>query len=246
MPVALVTGCSTGLGAEIASRLAREGYDLVVTARSLGGLDWIDGEESFKGRKVLKHELKLPDSGSIAALVEAVYAEFDHVDALINNAGTTLRKSARTIAEDEWDVILGTNLKGPYFLTQAIVNREAEQGTPMRIVNMSSAYSIVAFADRLAYGVSKAGLNHMTRMMAAEWAELGITVNAVAPGTITTPSRNAYLSDPEVYERLIKRIPAGRFGESSEVAGAVVYLLGPDAGFMTGQVLVLDGGTTIV
>jgi 2-deoxy-D-gluconate 3-dehydrogenase len=113
------------------------------------------------------------------------------------------------------------------------------------VVNLSSTYGIVGFPNRLLYGVSKAGLIQMTRMLAIEWAPLGITVNAVAPGTIKTASRLEYLSDPEVNRMILQRIPAGRIGEESEVAGAVSYLLSADAGFVTGHVLVLDGGTTV-
>ena len=171
MPVALITGCSTGLGAEIARRLARDEYDLIVTARERSRLDWMDDEAVFRGRVVHKHALTLQDKGSIAAFTDAVYRNVEHVDALINNAGTTIRRKALTISEDQWDEVVDTNLKGAFFLTQAIVNRAVERKQPMRIVNMSSGYGIVAFPERLVYGTTKASLIHMTEMMAAEWAE---------------------------------------------------------------------------
>jgi NAD(P)-dependent dehydrogenase (short-subunit alcohol dehydrogenase family) len=245
MPVALVTGCSTGLGGAIAVRLARDGYDLAVTARESGRLAWMKDHEAFDGREVLPLKLRLPEQQSIAAAVAAAFERFGTVDALVNNAGRTIRESALDTTVEHWDEILDANLKGAFFLTQAIVRRIAAEKRPFRVVNLSSTYGIVGFPNRLVYGIAKAGLIQMTRMLAVEWAPLGITVNAIAPGTITTASRRDYLSDPSVRDMILQRIPAGRFGEESEVAGAVSYLLGPDAGFVTGHVLVLDGGTTV-
>jgi 2-deoxy-D-gluconate 3-dehydrogenase len=245
MPVAFVTGCSTGLGMAIAERLARDGFDLVITARDLSRLEWAKDNKDLSGRTVLPLALALPDRASIDAAVAAAFERFGSLDALVNNAGQTIRESALDATEEHWDNILDTNLKGAFFLTQAIVRKIAPEKRPFRVVNLSSTYGIVGFANRLLYGVSKAGLIQMTRMLAIEWAPLGITVNAVAPGTIKTASRLEYLSDPEVNRMILQRIPAGRIGEESEVAGAVSYLLGPDAGFVTGHVLVLDGGTTV-
>lgn len=246
MAVAFVTGCSTGLGAAIAARLAGEGYDLVITARDTSRLGWVREHESFVGRNVLVQALTLSDPTSIADAVEAAFEHFGQIDALVNNAGSTIRVAALDVSEEQWDDILDGNLKGTFFLTQAVVRRVAAEKIPFRIVNLSSTYGIVGFPNRLLYGVSKAGLIQMTKMLAAEWAPLGITVNAVAPGTINTESRIEYASDPAVRDLLLQRIPVGRFGEPSEVAAAVSYLVGPDAGFVTGHVLVLDGGTTVV
>jgi len=246
MPVAFVTGCSTGIGKAIAERLARDGFDLVITARDASRLDWAKDSQNIYGRSVLALELALPDQASIDAAVAAAFDRFGTLDALVNNAGQTMREAALDLTEADWDGILDPNLKGAFFLTQAIVRRIAAETHPFRVVNLSSTYSLVGFPNRLLYGISKAGLNQMTRMLAVEWAPLGITVNAVAPGTVNSASRLDYLSDPAVKQMILQRIPAGRIGEESEVAGAVSFLLGPDAGFITGHVLVLDGGTTVI
>ena len=246
MPVAFVTGCSTGLGKAIAERLAQDGFDLVITARDRSRLEWATDSAALSGRNVLRLELTLGDRASIDTAVATAFDHFGSFDALINNAGQTVRESALDTTEEHWDEILDANLKGTFFLTQAVVRRIVPEKRPFRVVNLSSAYGIVGFPNRLVYGVSKAGLIHMTRMLAIEWAPLGITVNAVAPGTIKSASRLEYLSDPEVNRMLLQRIPVGRIGEESEVAGAVSYLIGPDAGFVTGHVLVLDGGTTVM
>jgi len=246
MPVAFVTGCTTGLGVAIAERLARDGYDLVLTARDTARLEWVRQHDAFEGRDVLLQELKLPDAQSIASAVGAAFDHFGRLDALINNAGLTVRESALETTEAQWDDIFGANLKGAFFLTQAVAKRVIAAKQPFRIVSLASTHGIVAFPNRIVYGTSKAALIHMSKNLAAEWAPFGITVNVVAPGTVTTPSRLEYMSRPEVRDMLLARVPAGRLGEADEVAGAVSYLLGPDAGFITGHVLVLDGGTTIV
>jgi len=246
MPVAFVTGCSTGIGKAIAERLARDGFDLAITARDTDRLEWVKDSEKTFGRSVLPLKLALSDKASIDAAIEAAFDRFGTLDALVNNAGQTVRVSALDVTEENWDEILDANLKGTFFLTQAIVNRIVPEKRPFRVVNLSSTYSIVGFPNRLLYGVSKAGLNQMTRMLAVEWAPLGITVNAIAPGTVNSASRLEYMSDPAVKQMILQKIPMGRIGEESEVAGAVSYLLGPDAGFVTGHVLVLDGGTTVI
>ncbi len=246
MPVAFVTGCSTGIGKAIAERLAREGYDLVITARDLGRLEWAEKNEDLARQAVLPLALDVSDQSSIGTAVAAAFDRFGTLDALVNNAGQTVREAALDVTEEHWDRILDTNLKGAFFLTQAIVKRIAAEKRPFRVVNLSSTYSLVGFPDRLLYGISKGGMNQMTRMLAIEWAPLDITVNAVAPGTIGTASRLDYMSDPAIKQMILQKIPAGRIGEESEVAGAVAYLLGPDAGFVTGHVLVLDGGTTVI
>lgn len=246
MPVAFVTGCSTGIGKAIAERLARDGFDLAITARDASRLDWIKDSEDVTGRNVLRLDLTLSDMKSIDAAVAAAFEHFGSLDAVVNNAGQTIRVSALDVTEDNWDEILDANLKGTFFLTQAIVKRVVPEKRPFRVVNLSSTYSLVGFPNRLLYGISKGGMNQMTRMLAVEWAPLGITVNAIAPGTVNSASRLEYMSDPAVKQMILQKIPMGRIGEESEVAGAVSYLLGPDAGFVTGHVLVLDGGTTVI
>jgi len=142
--------------------------------------------------------------------------------------------------------MMATNLRGPFFLSQAFARRAIAAGRSGSIVNIGSTHGRAVLAERAVYGIAKAALDHMTRALAVEWAPHGIRVNAVVPSTVSTPSREAAMRDPEVRARMTARIPAGRFATPEEIAAAVRFLAQPEAGFITGETLVIDGGLTVV
>ena len=182
---------------------------------------------------------------SIMEAFDSAVGQFGDVTCLVNNAGIALPQPATEVTWDDWDAVMAVNLKGAFFLTQRFAARRIAAGLPGAVVNVGSTHGIVGVADRSVYGISKAGILHMTRMLAVEWAAAGIRVNAVAPGTVMTPSRQEILQNPEARSRALARIPAGRFPTAEEIAAAVVYLAGPAAASVTGHVLVVDGGTTV-
>lgn len=243
---ALVTGASAGLGAAIATALAAAGYDVAITEKP-PLLDNLRGTREAIGRtggRALAVALELTDIASIEAATAEAFATFGHLDVLVNNAAAPLHRPALELTPDEWDSIMNPNLKGTFFLTQNVGKGMIRCGTAGRIISMASTHGLVALADRSTYGIAKAAIIHMTRMLAIEWAPHRITLNAIAPGTIETPSRALTLKDPKFREMMLGRVPLGRFGTMDEIAAAAVYLASPEAGFMTGQTLVLDGGLT--
>jgi NAD(P)-dependent dehydrogenase (short-subunit alcohol dehydrogenase family) len=242
--IALVTGAAAGIGTAIALALGRAGFKLALSARDGRRIEAVAALPDLMGCEILSLDLDLHDLTSIKAALEATFKRFGRVDVLVNNAGATLRKAALDLTEAEWDEVLDANLKGTFFLTQEVVRRVVDAGERCRIINVASAHGLVGFPNRLAYGVSKAGLVQLTRALAIEWAPLGITVNAVAPGTIATASRLEQMKNPQARAAMLDRIPLGRFGTPEEVGSAVAYLASPGAGFMTGHVLVMDGGAT--
>jgi NAD(P)-dependent dehydrogenase (short-subunit alcohol dehydrogenase family) len=242
--VAFVTGASTGIGAAIAVALAREGWDVAIAATRLKHLAGTARHLEATGVRTLAVALELRSPASVATAAAKVFKAFGRLDALVNNAGVTLRKSALEITVDEWGTVMQTNLRGTFLLSQAVGRRWVKQGAPGCIINMASAHGLVGFPNRLVYGVSKAGLIHMTRMLAIEWADHGIRVNAIAPATVDTPSRARAFADPKAKKIMTDRIPLHRFATTDEVAGAVCYLASPQAAYMTGQTLLLDGGLT--
>lgn len=245
-PVAYVTGASVGIGQAIAARLARLGYDLVITGRTSGSLAETQVQCEGLGARVLPQYFDVSDiSGSARAFEEAAEGT-GPIEVLVNNAAIPLLRPAIEVNEEEWDSILGPNLKGAYFMSQSLARHLSSSNRKGCIVNIASTHGIVALKDRSVYGIAKAGMIHMTRMLAVEWADLGITVNCVAPATVSTPSREKSLADPTKRRFMLDRIPLGRFGASEEVAGAVAYLVSKDAAFTTGQTIVLDGGLTSV
>jgi NAD(P)-dependent dehydrogenase (short-subunit alcohol dehydrogenase family) len=241
---ALVTGASTGIGASIAVTLAEQGWDVAIAATSLQRLTDTARQVKATGARMLQIALDLRSPASVAAAATKTFKAFGRLDALVNNAGVTLRKSALDVTVDEWDEVMRTNLRGTFLLCQQVARRWVKQGQPGCIINISSAHGVVGFPGRLVYGVSKAGLIHMTRMLAIEWADHHIRVNAVAPATVETPSRARAFADPKRKKIMLDRIPLHRFATSREVADAVSFLAGPQSAYMTGQTLILDGGVT--
>jgi NAD(P)-dependent dehydrogenase (short-subunit alcohol dehydrogenase family) len=244
-PVAIVTGGSQGLGSAIALRLAREGYDLVLTRVSKTPFDEVIAKVEAAGARAVPFNLDVRSQSSIEDVFGQAARRFDRLDVLVNNAGVTLRQPALDVTRDEWQALMECNLTGVFFMAQQMGRYLVSRKRQGSIVNIASTHGIVSLAQRSTYGISKAALIHMTRVLAYEWAEHGIRVNAIAPGLVETPSRFAYFAaHPDQRAMMEQRVPLGRFCSEEEVAGSVAYLVGKDGAYVTGQTLVLDGGLT--
>jgi NAD(P)-dependent dehydrogenase (short-subunit alcohol dehydrogenase family) len=242
---AIVTGASYGIGAATAIGLAQDGFDVAVTDLAVGDLAATLGRIAATGRSAVSVALDVRSQDSVEQAFQTAIAAFGQLDVLVNNAGVpNLGKAAVDVTRAEWDNVLAVNLTGTFFMAQAMGRYLIGTGRPGVIISLASTHGLVGFARASAYGIAKAGISHMTRMLAIEWAGHGIRVNAVAPGTTETPSRAPRLADPEHRARMLGRIPAGRFGTAEEMAAAVRYLASPQASYITGQTLVLDGGLT--
>jgi NAD(P)-dependent dehydrogenase (short-subunit alcohol dehydrogenase family) len=242
---ALVTGAAVGLGRAIAFALGRSGYDLAIADKDVRGLDEVKREIEELGSRAVPIVTDLTSEESIDAGFRTAAEALGRIDLLVNNAGVTVHKPAVELTWSDWDIVIDVNLKGSFFMSQMFGRHLIATNSMGSIVNVGSTHGIVGFSERSVYGISKAGVIHMTKMLAIEWAGKGIRVNAVAPGTVLTPSRAQLLRDPKSQQRMLDRIPLGRFPTSDEVAAAVVYLASPAAASITGHTLVLDGGTTV-
>jgi NAD(P)-dependent dehydrogenase (short-subunit alcohol dehydrogenase family) len=243
--VALVTGASQGLGAAIAVALARDGCDVAVSSRRVEKLSDTLGRIEAAGARGVPVRLDVRSQPDMERAMSEVVGALGRVDTLVNNAAVTLRRTALEMTREEWDEVMNVNLKGSFFMAQQMGRHLIRSKQPGCIVSLASTHGLVGYAQRSAYGISKAGIIQMTRMLAIEWAEHGIRVNAIAPGTIDTPSRAEYFSaNPQARQAMTERIPFHRFGTPDEVAGMVRYLASPEAAYITGQTLVLDGGLT--
>jgi len=243
---ALITGCSAGLGRAIAIALAREGYDLALTELSTEALKDTLAEPEIKRRNSVAIALDLRSQDSIKAAFERAAKELGDIDLLVNNAGRALLKPVVDVTDAEWDDVIDTNLKGAFFLSQLFGRACIAGNRPGVIVSVASTHGMTGIAGRSVYGISKAGLIQMTRMLAIEWADKNIRVNAIAPTTVMTESRQQMLSDPDKRAAALSRIPAGRFATPDEIAAAVVYLASPGAASVTGHTLPVDGGLTAI
>jgi gluconate 5-dehydrogenase len=242
--VAIVTGTSRGLGQYLARALARAGADLVITSRKADDLTDFRKEIEGLGRRAVPLALDVRDSGSILAMVDGAFAAYGKIDILVNNAGCNVRKPAVEVTWDDWNLILDTNLRGTFFVAQAVARKAMIPARYGRIVNIGSVTCVAGYAGLAPYGASRGGVKQLTMSLADDWGVHGINVNCLAPGWFKTVQNKALYESPEWVEYLCDRIPLKRPGQPNDLDGAVVFLASDACGYVTGQTLLVDGGIT--
>jgi glucose 1-dehydrogenase len=243
--VALVTGSSQGIGAAIAVRLAQEGADVIVNYRSHPEEGQaVKAQIEALGRKSVAIGADLGSYDAVYKLVADGVAALGQIDLLINNAGVEKNASFWDVTEKDYDMVLNTNLKGPFFATQAFVKHLQGRKAPGKVINISSVHEDLPFPHFTAYCASKGGVKMMMRNLSIELAPLGITINNIAPGAIETPINHALLNDPAKLKGLLENIPLNRLGQPSDDSSAVAFLASSEADYITGTTLVVDGGLT--
>jgi 3-oxoacyl-[acyl-carrier protein] reductase len=237
--IAVVTGAGRGIGRAIALKFAAEGADVVCVSRTAENSEKAAGEIRALGRKAWAHALDVADAEAVNGTVEKILAEAGRVDILVNNAGVTRDGLLMRMSDADWDIVVNTNLKGAFLVTRAFSRAMLKQRSG-RIINISSVVGLIGNAGQCNYAASKAGLIGFTKSAAREFASRGITVNAIAPGFIET-DMTAELNE-KLRAEVVKQIPLGSFGRAEDIASAALFLAGPGARFVTGQVLAVDGG----
>jgi len=235
--VAIVTGTSRGLGQYFGRALARAGADLVITSRTIESLEPFRREIAEMGRQALPLELDVRDYDSM----EAAYAHYGKIDILVNNAGCNVRKPAFEVTWDDWNTVLDTNLRGTFFVAQAVARRMAEHGYG-RIINIGSVTCVFGYAGLAPYGASRGGVKQLTMSLADDWGPHGITVNCLAPGWFRTEQNKVMYENREWVEYLCDRIPLKRPGKPDDLDGAVVFLASDASAYITAQTILVDGG----
>jgi NAD(P)-dependent dehydrogenase (short-subunit alcohol dehydrogenase family) len=239
--VCLVTGGTSGIGRALAEGLGAAGATIVVGSRDAKRVKETEQSLAEAGVTCLGVTLDVTSAESVQDFVDVALARFGRIDALVNAAGVIQRVPTMEMSLADWETVLRTNLTGTFLACQACGRVMRDQGHGA-IVNIASLTSFVAFADVAAYGVSKAGVAHLTQSLANDWAAHGIRVNAIAPGVFPTPLNRPLIEGTPRGQWLLQHTPMARFGEPNELVGAAIYLLSPAAAFVTGTVLVVDGG----
>jgi NAD(P)-dependent dehydrogenase (short-subunit alcohol dehydrogenase family) len=242
--IAMVTGSTRGLGEAAAMALAKAGADVAVCGRSLDDLGRVSGAIRDLGRHSKGFVLDVLSKDAVHEGLDRILGHFGRIDILVNNAGVNHRMPVVDFPEENWDVIINTNLKGYFLVAQAVAPGMLERGYG-KIINMSSIMGKVALPNLLAYASSKGGVDQMTKVMALEWAKEGIRVNAIGPTYFETELVAQLRNDPERFNFINDRTPMGRWGYPSELEGIVIFLAAPASDFITGQTIYIDGGWTI-
>lgn len=237
--VALVTGANTGIGQGIALALAEAGADIAAAGRSAAD-ETVDKVRGL-GRKGENFAADLSSVGAVQPLVDAVLAEFGRIDILVNNAGIIRRADAVDFTEADWDAVMDTNLKTLFFLCQSVGRPMIARGSG-KIINIASMLTFQGGIRVPSYTASKSGVGGLTKLLANEWAAKGIQVNAIAPGYIATNNTAALQGDETRNRQIMERIPAGRWGDPSDIGGAAVFLASRASDYVQGHILAVDGG----
>ncbi len=241
--VAIVTGASRGLGQYFSRALAKAGADLVITSRTLSSLTEFKQEIESLGRKTLAVQMDVLSKSDIDNMVQAAIKEYGKVDILVNNAGLNIRNPVTEFSWEDWDTVLQTNLKGNFFCAQA-VGKEMIKRKYGRIINMGSCTCVFGMEGIAPYTASRGGVLMMTRSLAAEWGKFGITANVLAPGWFKTAQNAALYENPEWIKNVKSRIPLDRPGQPHDLDGTVIFLASDASAYVTGQMILVDGGFT--
>ena len=242
--VAIVTGAGRGLGRAMAEALVEAGAAVTVAARSEAELDSLVAEVESRGGRALACPTDITDEDAVEAMVTATIETFGRVDVLVNNSGIIATRGLLEQSAAEWDGVIATNLRGTFLATRAAGRHFVEQGSG-KVVNIASNFALQGVPQHAAYSASKAAVIAFTRSMAVEWARHGVQVNAIAPGYFATAMNEELRNDPEVYARVVRSIPVRRMGAPAELQPWLVLLSGPASDFMTGEVIVIDGGQSV-
>jgi NAD(P)-dependent dehydrogenase (short-subunit alcohol dehydrogenase family) len=242
--VVVVTGASKGIGRELTNLLAETGAVVAPTVRTDADAASLVAEAQSRGLIVHPQQLDVRDVASINEAVSRILAAHRRIDVLVNNAGLGFARAAFDVTEADWDEMMAVNLRGAFFMSQAVARAMSTSGRGGRIVNISSQGGLVGLPDAAVYCASKGGLNMMTKTLALEWAKDAIAVNAVAPTFINTPGTAPILDEPKMRAAVLGKIPLGQFAVTNNVARAIIYFASDAGRMVTGTILVVDGGWT--
>lgn len=240
--VAIVTGGSRGIGRSIALGFAEAGADVVIASRTVADLERTVEEVKCRGRRALGAPTDVSRSADIAALVNCTLEAFGRIDVLVNNAGISpVYSRALKLSEEDWNRILAVNLTGAFLACQAVGRVMTEQRAG-KIINIASVGATSGLPRFIAYCAAKGGLMQVTRVLAQEWAEHNVQVNAIAPGYVDTDMTSGLQDNPRLLDRIISRTPMRRLGKPDEILGAALLLAGEASSYITGHILYVDGG----
>jgi NAD(P)-dependent dehydrogenase (short-subunit alcohol dehydrogenase family) len=240
---AIITGAGKGLGKTFALALARAGVNLALVGRNAETLNGVAADARKFGVTAETFAADVSREKDVLDLEKAVGAKFPKIHILINNAGINVRKNVTDFTYEEWTSVINTNLVGAFLMCRSFVPRIKGEGYG-RIVNLTSIMSHISLPGRTAYSASKAGLLGFTKSLALELAPEGITVNGISPGPCATEMNTPILQNPELNQQFVSKIPVGRWGKVEEIGALLMYICSPEAGFLTGTDVLIDGGWT--